>query len=110
MNTTETAPPSASSPKEQAPSGSGAVPTTFEECLKMIDEVTTSATASLDDAKSALRRLKGFFDKRIGKKQASAEQDGTNALKRTFEQNQKYKKYEPQPLKAETTTTASPWK
>jgi hypothetical protein len=106
MNNTETVP--APSAPSAAPKSS--IPATYEDCMTIIDACLSSSSAADDNTKAELRRLKAFFEKRIGKRSAEAERDGVGALKRTFDAKPAFTKYEPKPLEPAKVTEASPWK
>jgi hypothetical protein len=71
-------------------------PITYEDCIAIIENA--SASGDVAATKAALSQLRGFFDKRIGKKKSDDEKDGGSSVKRAIESTRKFAKYEPKPV------------
>lgn len=71
----------------------------FEDCKALIDSLETAS--SIDEVKAGLRRLGGFFAKRLSKSKANVPEDSSAAVKALMTgHNRDFQKFTPRPFDA----------
>lgn len=68
---------------------------TYEDALLVINAVKDEQ--SVANLHAALMKLKGFFDRRVGKKKSEVERNSGSAVKKAIESRRTYTRYETKP-------------
>lgn len=100
--------PTAATIPTPTPAAASPGPRLYEDCVALVDSLTSEKDPA--NLSAGLKKLRGFFTDRIGKRQAATEKDGGAAVKTAISNARGFKPFEAKATPGATNATDSPWK